>query len=127
MPNHLLRSDSLLDAFSTLNMEVIRASETSVHMGLHDAISRKMAIFIITAVRTSNPTQSISLRIVSNLILRHVPVLSASGRVWVNNTTTEQATVAVSIWTCIREVVGSNLGRDCSNPDRGLNGHHQYL
>jgi hypothetical protein len=39
---------ALLGWFSTLMMEVIRSSETSVHVGIHVAISQKMAAFIYT-------------------------------------------------------------------------------
>jgi hypothetical protein len=38
-----------------MKMKPIRSSETTVHIGLYDAISQKMATFITTAVRTSNP------------------------------------------------------------------------
>jgi hypothetical protein len=40
--------------FSTLKMEVILSSEMSVHI-LHGSVSQKMATFITTTVRTSNP------------------------------------------------------------------------
>jgi hypothetical protein len=36
-------------------MEVIYFSEASVHIGLHESTAHKMAIFITTAVITSNP------------------------------------------------------------------------
>jgi hypothetical protein len=42
--------------FSTLKMEAICSSETSVDNGIHGVISQKMELFITTAVRTSNPT-----------------------------------------------------------------------
>jgi hypothetical protein len=39
-------------------MEAICSSEMSVDKGLHGIVSQKMALFITTAVRTSNPTNS---------------------------------------------------------------------
>jgi hypothetical protein len=42
---------------STLMMEEIRFSETSVGFQLHGVVSQKIQFFIITAVRTSNPTK----------------------------------------------------------------------
>jgi hypothetical protein len=46
---------SLLSWLFTLKMELIHFSEISVHIRLHGAVSQKVATFIITAVRTSNP------------------------------------------------------------------------
>jgi hypothetical protein len=40
--------------FSTLKMEAIRSSETSVYTNLHGTTSQKMAFFIVTTVKTSN-------------------------------------------------------------------------
>jgi hypothetical protein len=42
--------------FSTLKMDAIWSSETSVDNGLHGVIYQKMVLFVITAMRTSNPT-----------------------------------------------------------------------
>jgi hypothetical protein len=39
----------------------ICTSETSVHIGLHSALSQKMATFITTAERTSNPIQRLTM------------------------------------------------------------------
>jgi hypothetical protein len=50
--SHLLHVGSLLALFSTLKMEVIRSSETTVHIEQHGAIFQKMVAFITTAVRT---------------------------------------------------------------------------
>jgi hypothetical protein len=40
--------------FSTLKIEAIRSSETSVHTRSHGATSQKTALLIVTAVKTSN-------------------------------------------------------------------------
>jgi hypothetical protein len=50
-------TDSLLADFSTLKMETIRSSETSVHEDPHGATSQKTPFFIVTTVKTSNLTQ----------------------------------------------------------------------
>jgi hypothetical protein len=42
-------------------MEAICSSKTSVDSGLHGVIFQKMVLFIIIAVRTSNPTNVIKL------------------------------------------------------------------
>jgi hypothetical protein len=43
--------------FSTVKLELICSSETSVDFsGLHGVIPQKTVLFITTAVRTSNPT-----------------------------------------------------------------------
>jgi hypothetical protein len=47
----------LARGFSTLKMEAIRSSETSVHTRYNGATSQKTAFFIVTAVKTSNPTR----------------------------------------------------------------------
>jgi hypothetical protein len=49
-----VHAGSSLADFSTLKMEEIRSSETSVHTRLHSATSQKTAFFIVTAVKTSN-------------------------------------------------------------------------
>jgi hypothetical protein len=38
--------------WSTPKPEVVFSSETSLHVGLHDALSQKIAIFIMSAVST---------------------------------------------------------------------------
>jgi hypothetical protein len=44
-------------AYSTLKVKEIYSSETSlIFIGLHGVISQKIALFISTALRTSNPT-----------------------------------------------------------------------
>jgi hypothetical protein len=52
---------SFLAYSSTLKMEVTCSSETSVSTfsGLHGIISQKIELFITTAVRTSNPTETV--------------------------------------------------------------------
>jgi hypothetical protein len=39
-----------------MKMEVVISYETSVHIGLHDAISQKVSTWMTTAVRTTNKT-----------------------------------------------------------------------
>jgi hypothetical protein len=46
MPSHLLQASFLVGWFSTLNMEVMCSSETSVHMQTTSAISQKTATTI---------------------------------------------------------------------------------
>jgi hypothetical protein len=60
--NHLLMLVPLAD-FSTLKMEAICSSETSVHTNLHGATSQKTVYFTVTAVKTSNLTRIYNLRL----------------------------------------------------------------
>jgi uncharacterized protein YutE (UPF0331/DUF86 family) len=47
--------DTCLALFSTLKTEIHRSSETCVNFyRLHDVISQKMVIFVVTAVKISN-------------------------------------------------------------------------
>jgi hypothetical protein len=52
----------LLKFSSTLKMEAICSSERRLHLNrLHGVTSQKMILFITTAVKTSNPTYSVTL------------------------------------------------------------------
>jgi hypothetical protein len=47
---------SLLAYFSTLKIEAIRSSETSVHTHIYGVTSQKTAFFIVTIMKAANPT-----------------------------------------------------------------------
>jgi hypothetical protein len=59
---HLLHSSILLGWLSTLKMEVIHFSETSVHIRTTWRCISEIATFMTTAVRTSNPTTNLESR-----------------------------------------------------------------
>jgi hypothetical protein len=52
-----VHADFLLGWFSTLNMDVILFSETSVHIRTARCCISRMTTFMTTAVRTSNPAK----------------------------------------------------------------------
>jgi hypothetical protein len=60
--------------FSTLKMEALCSSETSVDNGLYVDISQKMVLFIITAVRTSNLFSEIYLYGKTRIINQNAPL-----------------------------------------------------
>jgi hypothetical protein len=55
----LLHAGFLRFWFSTLKIEMIRSSESSVHIRTIRAVSKKMATFITTTVRSSNPIRDV--------------------------------------------------------------------